>query len=122
MYQASESSIHTRYARTIQAGAERARVERAEACARALARLAGVIAAGGRGVAARYRRWRLERDTIRDLGRLDDRTLADIGVQRSHIRGIARDLAGGAVGHAVPARARREAAPEQTGREWRRAA
>lgn len=45
---------------------------------------------------ARYRRWKLARDTREALSRLSDRDLADIGVVRSQIAEIAERVSRGA--------------------------
>ena len=52
----------------------------------------GVSAAVGRAV-QRYRRWRMERQTIAALSGLDRTMLKDIGVDRAEIPAIARRLA-----------------------------
>lgn len=73
------------------------------------------LAAIGRGVAAyaaaRARR-RLRRQTVRQLRRLPDRILRDIGIPRSQIWAVAEDLVNGAarLGAPVPAPAHCNAA------------
>ena len=54
----------------------------------------GIVAALGlgRSIPAYLGRNRRRNQTIRELSRLDDRTLADIGVPRSHIRWVAETL------------------------------
>jgi uncharacterized protein YjiS (DUF1127 family) len=46
-----------------------------------------------RGLAHRYRRWRARERDIAELARLDDVTLADIGLHRSEIRSAVVDAA-----------------------------
>ncbi len=46
-------------------------------------------------LAAAYRRWRLERQTLAELSALPDRMLGDLGFQRHELPGIARDAAQG---------------------------
>ena len=41
----------------------------------------------------RYSRYRLYRSTLRELSRLSDRGLADLGLSRSMIRSLAREAA-----------------------------
>ncbi len=45
---------------------------------------------------ARWQAYRIYRDTVYELGALDDRTLADMGFQRSDIEFIARKAAAAA--------------------------
>jgi len=45
---------------------------------------------------ARWQAYRVYRDTVFELGALDDRTLSDMGFQRSDIEFIARKAAAGA--------------------------
>ncbi|WP_315919795.1 DUF1127 domain-containing protein [Mesorhizobium sp. SP-1A] len=37
-----------------------------------------------------YRNWRAYRDTVNELGRLSNRQLKDLGIERTEIRQIAR--------------------------------
>ena len=37
-----------------------------------------------------YRNWRVYRDTVNELGRLSNRELADLGINRGEIAAIAR--------------------------------
>lgn len=37
-----------------------------------------------------YRNWRAYRDTVNELGRLSNRQLSDLGINRSEIAAIAR--------------------------------
>lgn len=50
--------------------------------------------AGGR-IRRRVNAWVRERRAVRELERLDDRTLADIGVRRGEIRRVVRELGTG---------------------------
>jgi len=38
----------------------------------------------------KYRNWRAYRDTVDALGRLSNRSLEDLGIERSEIRNVAR--------------------------------
>ncbi len=52
---------------------------------------------GARGtLAERFARYRTYRKTLNELAQLSDRDLADLGVHRADIAGIARDAAYGA--------------------------
>jgi uncharacterized protein YjiS (DUF1127 family) len=37
-----------------------------------------------------YRNWRVYRDTVNELGRLSNRELADLGINRGEIAAVAR--------------------------------
>ena len=37
-----------------------------------------------------YRNWRVYRDTVTELGRLSNRQLADLGINRGEIEAVAR--------------------------------
>ena len=52
----------------------------------------GIVANGHRRPLAKLSAWRKRRRTIRDLEALDDRMLADIGLNRDQIRPLADDL------------------------------
>ncbi|MGP2492700.1 DUF1127 domain-containing protein [Mesorhizobium sp. PUT5] len=39
-----------------------------------------------------YRNWRAYRDTVNELGRLSNRQLDDLGIKRSEIKQIARQV------------------------------
>ncbi len=41
-------------------------------------------------IAKSYRRWRLYRQTLAELSLLDDRSLADLGMVRSELPGVAQ--------------------------------
>lgn len=69
------------------------------------------LATGGRAAARRWSRWRAERRAVAELRGLSDRTLADIGLHRSHIRGVVRELGDEAAPRTAAARGTR-AAPE----------
>lgn len=45
------------------------------------------------GLRARYARYRVYRNTVRELSRLSDRALTDLGLSRSMIRSLAREAA-----------------------------
>lgn len=38
----------------------------------------------------KYRNWRAYRDTVEALGRLSNRSLEDLGIERGEIRNVAR--------------------------------
>ncbi|MCB5175820.1 MULTISPECIES: DUF1127 domain-containing protein [Microvirga] len=41
----------------------------------------------------RFRKWLIYRETVRELDRLDDRDLTDLGIGRADIRAVARQAA-----------------------------
>jgi uncharacterized protein YjiS (DUF1127 family) len=108
----------------------RARIERADAAHDALVALGHGIASRARDLARRVRRRRLAMATIRELEALDDRMLADIGLVRAGIRGLAWSVAGGDASPASPAApvaaetepAEARAASRDAAGHWKRAA
>jgi uncharacterized protein YjiS (DUF1127 family) len=66
-----------------------ARQYRAEALGAGIADVVVALVKGVRFLAAAYRRWDERQQTIADLQRLDDRCLADIGIEREEIAGFA---------------------------------
>src|SRR4030095_12020410 len=72
-----------------------ARTQRARAIGEAVAGAARAAGSTLRQLIADYRRHRDERETHRALAGLDARALRDIGLDRSEIGSIARELAGG---------------------------
>ena len=48
-----------------------------------------------RSIQSSYRRWRLFRRTMNELGMLTDRDLADLGLSRSDVRRVAHEAAYG---------------------------
>lgn len=71
-----------------------ARVARADVFWRAVFRAANLAAEAGRRALAAWRRQRDEHATYRALSGLDQRTLHDIGLDRSEARSAAAELAG----------------------------
>jgi uncharacterized protein YjiS (DUF1127 family) len=63
-----------------------ARLQRAAAMAGLFTTLFLAIERGASRVAGAFRRWLEIQDTIADLERLDDRCLADIGIEREEIQ------------------------------------
>lgn len=53
---------------------------------------AGILRAGIAALTAAHARWRLRRDTARQLDAIPDRLLRDIGLPRSEIWKVASDL------------------------------
>ncbi|MBI1245138.1 MAG: DUF1127 domain-containing protein [Alphaproteobacteria bacterium] len=66
-----------------------ARLHRSAAMAEILVALFVGAERGARRLAAAFRRWMEIQDTIADLERLDDRCLADIGIEREGIAAFA---------------------------------
>ena len=72
-----------------------ARTQRARAIGQTIAGAVRTLASALRRLVADYRRHSLERATARALAALDARALRDIGLDRSEIRSVARELAQG---------------------------
>jgi uncharacterized protein YjiS (DUF1127 family) len=71
-----------------------ARVVRAAILGEAIASAIARARAAMRRATARYRRWRRTAETYHSLRMLDDRTLHDLGFDRSEISSAAADFAG----------------------------
>ena len=71
----------------------RARTARAEAFAEIIASSLASVWAALRRAYARYRTYRVARETYRALRLLDDRTLRDLGYDRSEIQSVAMEAA-----------------------------
>ena len=55
-------------------------------------RLPALLSPRGRGPLTRLRAWQEKRQALRDLARLDDHLLADIGLSRAEIRSVVEGL------------------------------
>ncbi len=57
-------------------------------------RLPALLSPRGRGPLTRLRAWQDKRRALRDLARIDDHLLADIGLSRAEIRPVVEGLVG----------------------------